>query len=914
MLILVFILIPGYIFDRVISDLARQFADEVRQAHAQKASELYSAVENEMQVAPTVQRILQDLRKTAGVKQLTEAEAKRLQSRLKKRLPVTSRYYWFDENCRLVLAPPDTSGTRVWQSLARVVTRHPSVTANDETFAFSLMKTMLSELVPPYHLFGGMNKVIDILYETLPFYFSVIPLQPNLASGTPVIGHCFAFVPRRFSSRDWELKRAMKQHTRPDRWVGGYRISSEKAYQMGNLGENLLVGLLARFRQGETEMQLGRDLYIAHTRAEDPDLMVAVGVQMPLFPDFLLPNILQWLRVLFWLALSFLIWKCVRIGLGIEPLSLSLSAKFTLVTTLLVGLPITVILFQAISQANLVRKAENAVREQRLESMLMALEQGVTSRVLSVQNGLLKTMRLPEIGKGIEKEHLEHLLRKVSSVGLLQYIYLNVSGLHLQRSFEDDTTGSRTQLNLVLGALSATDFKFPLNQISSSTASITSSLGTLILKPDQLESMLDHLEPQQLGNRYYYMFSSFAYDTIGSKSAFLSVSIPFAALRDRFLEETRSQIITSGSDMSLFFEGEQSPFPQINQFLETSIDAERTFHAAIRRHGVSYLAIGRPLRGLRKRALVLSPLQAGGSTALTYGQMALVVLLALIAALITASDLIRVFLEPVRSLLWAVRSVDRGDLSVSLAAGAPDELGRLTNRFNGMVEGLLERSRMCGFLRSDLLESGGEQLIQRAERRPLTILFAGIRDFSRLEAALTPEAAMQTMSHYLELCSQAVREAGGQIDKFIGDTAMAVFLDDKSTQRSAAEQSIHAATHIVELVQIWNRQRQIDQLSPVACGVGIAAGEAVTGSIGSKRKRLDFTAIGDTVNLAARLEKLAARADTAGILVAGMQPRQAPVGWVWHKQPLLNIRGKTEQVEVLGLIAVDAAASGVTHD
>ncbi|HNV72685.1 MAG TPA: HAMP domain-containing protein, partial [Candidatus Ozemobacteraceae bacterium] len=412
-----------------------------------------------------------------------------------------------------------------------------------------------------------------------------------------------------------------------------------------------------------------------------------------------------------------------------------MSAKFSLGTTLLVGLPMVVILFQALSQANMVRKAESSVHEQRLESQVRSLEQGVAARVLAMRNKLLRMMHLPEMVAGIEKGKLEHLLHEANPAGFLQYVYLHVSGQYHVESFGSDSANNKTQLNFVLNALSGTDFRFPHDKLASSVGTIMASGGMYVLKADQLSSMFDRLEPQQLGSRDYYMFSSFSRAANGSKTAFLSLSMPFASIRDRFLDESRLEVLEGASGTRIFYEGERSAIPQIDQFLETSGGSERTFHSIIRRHERTYLAIGRPLRGLMRRVLILSPMPESISTTQTYGQLAIILFLALIAALYSSSDLIRVFLEPLRSLLIAVRAVDNGNFTVSLAPQSADELGRLSGRFNGMVEGLLQRSRMSGYLRSDLLGDGHEALVQRAERRKLVVLFAGVRDFSRLESS-----------------------------------------------------------------------------------------------------------------------------------------------------------------------------------
>ncbi len=144
------------------------------------------------------------------------------------------------------------------------------------------------------------------------------------------------------------------------------------------------------------------------------------------------------------------------------------------------------------------------------------------------------------------------------------------------------------------------------------------------------------------------------------------------------------------------------------------------------------------------------------------------------------------------------------------------------------------------------------------ETRDVTILFSDIRGFTTLSEVLEPKEVVELLNQYYTLVCEPIINNGGMIDKFIGDAVMAVFgapapLEDK------AYKSLLAAVEMIKIAadfQKWMEKRFSGKNLPLfRIGVGIHTGEAVIGNIGSA-KRMGYTAIGDTVNIAARLESL----------------------------------------------------------
>lgn len=167
---------------------------------------------------------------------------------------------------------------------------------------------------------------------------------------------------------------------------------------------------------------------------------------------------------------------------------------------------------------------------------------------------------------------------------------------------------------------------------------------------------------------------------------------------------------------------------------------------------------------------------------------------------------------------------------------------RITNIFGryvskNIVEGLIE-------VKDEITISG--------ERKDVTLMFIDMRGFTALSEKMEPEEVVDVLNEYLDLCSQAIFKYEGTIDKFMGDGIMVIF-GAPVTQKDHALRAVKTALTMQERGKIWTERLTEKYGRTVAFGIGINSGPAVVGNIGSQ-ERLDYTAIGDTVNLAARLE------------------------------------------------------------
>jgi adenylate cyclase len=220
---------------------------------------------------------------------------------------------------------------------------------------------------------------------------------------------------------------------------------------------------------------------------------------------------------------------------------------------------------------------------------------------------------------------------------------------------------------------------------------------------------------------------------------------------------------------------------------------------------------------------------------------------------------------PLRRLRIGVERLRDGDLSVRVPPTSRDEVGELTRAFNEMGDSLQQKQRIqnafgryvSDYVLDQLLEGPEDEALEGMERE-LTILFCDIRGFTHLSEGMKARRVVSLLHEIFQLVSDRILEHGGTIDKFIGDSVMAYF-GAPVQQPDHALRAVSAAIDIVSSIAERNRRVLASGDSaavPVEVGIGIHSGVVVVGTIGSDR-RTDFTAVGDAVNVAHRLEKLA---------------------------------------------------------
>ncbi len=277
-------------------------------------------------------------------------------------------------------------------------------------------------------------------------------------------------------------------------------------------------------------------------------------------------------------------------------------------------------------------------------------------------------------------------------------------------------------------------------------------------------------------------------------------------------------------------------------------------------------------------------------------------------SLLTAVILGRGIARPVRDLAEAARAVSSFDFRrVPRAKGSAfRELDSAAGSFNAMLSGLrwfetyVPRSLVLRLIH--LGEDG-----VRSEERQVTVIFTDIVGFTTASQQLTPRETADFLNHHFALLAAEIEQTGGTVDKYIGDSVMA-FWGAPDDQPDHAERACQAALAIAAALERENRARAERGLPEVRIRLGLHSGPAIVGNIGAPG-RVNYTLIGDTVNLANRLEAFGKEidADDAAAVVLLSEETRALLGAGWRVADLgaHEMRGRVGEIGVFRLLGRD---------
>jgi adenylate cyclase len=256
--------------------------------------------------------------------------------------------------------------------------------------------------------------------------------------------------------------------------------------------------------------------------------------------------------------------------------------------------------------------------------------------------------------------------------------------------------------------------------------------------------------------------------------------------------------------------------------------------------------------------------------------------------------------RPIYQLMDATDAVAQGDFSVSVPVTSRDELGVLTESFNRMARSLREKEMIkrafTRYVAREVVQEilkDPEHAMLTGERREATVLFCDIRGFTSLSEQLTPEQVVSLLNEFYMLMVETIFKQEGTLDKFLGDAVMAVFGAPNAYPDHAAR-AVMTALDMRRAVGELAERRRAAGLAPFEVGIGVSLGEVVAGSVGTE-ERMEYTVIGDTVNIASRLQDRA----RPGSIPLSRRTYEAVRDLVDAKSlGAIKVKGKEEQVEV----------------
>ncbi len=370
----------------------------------------------------------------------------------------------------------------------------------------------------------------------------------------------------------------------------------------------------------------------------------------------------------------------------------------------------------------------------------------------------------------------------------------------------------------------------------------------------------------------------------GSSVTFLTAERLFASSWD---PATRGRLVLPAHGGSEPFFSKLPTGRHLSLLVPVAASLPSPLHALVQRSWDEALA---PTRSLRRR-------------------MTMIGIGALLVALGVGVAIAHGVTAPIGTLVTGMREVLRGNLDHRVAVARRDEIGFLATSFNEMTGGLAERARIRSMIDKVVSPEVAHELLARGlelggELREVTVLFADLRDSTAIGERLTPTALLELLNAFLSRMAHAIELERGIVDKYVGDEIMAVFgapldLPDH------AERGIAAAIGMMQALDALNIERA--PAAPLRMGIGIATGTVIAGNVGSS-ERLNYTVLGDVVNLAARLQSLTKEYDV-GLLMNEATQAAVEARFPTRGLGTVTVRGRAAPTTISTLATTQTAAA-----
>jgi len=287
------------------------------------------------------------------------------------------------------------------------------------------------------------------------------------------------------------------------------------------------------------------------------------------------------------------------------------------------------------------------------------------------------------------------------------------------------------------------------------------------------------------------------------------------------------------------------------------------------------------------------------------------IVLLIIAVLLLSILFIRLFsrslTKPIDSLVEATKKISAEDYDIDLQINSKDEISYLSYNFMEMTNGLAERNRLMNtftkFTNKYIAEKAANgELAPGGEKKNATIFFSDIRSFTALSEKLTPGEVVIFLNDYFSRMCECVDKTFGVVDKFVGDAVMAVWGAPETSGSEAGDawNAIKASLMMRIALYHFNQKRIKEGKNPIKIGCGINTGPVVAGQIGSEG-HMNYTVIGDTVNLASRTEALN-KPFATDILITENTYRLVKDKIIAEEMPGVHVKGKTNLIKMYAVV------------
>ena len=911
LIIAVILLMTAALMFMILDQYKMELDSSIADSRLNDAKVVMAELQSQMVEAKVIQAGLEGFRqqvdKLLEASPLSPENTARLSEQFRRRFPDSSFIIWFSRDFDIITpqGSSEPEQKRAWQAFLKSVVDRKSLSVLDKKIADGFVKSNISDFLAADYFESLRHECQLIMFKSERNYLGL--LQLGAAKAGSVVGYMMVLVPTRHTRTFWLQERAMRLARNRGEIAGAYILSRDYAIEHSTIGENMLHGFASNHAAGISYQIQDGIFYYSDRHFDNPDMLLVIGLRQKSEDLFLrrvltMAGLLVWLPGLICLLLPFL-------PFPVDTWNWSLKARFNLTTVVIIALPL--LIGGVTSALNTARISLEMQKDEfsQLEKKLYEVEESVAFQTSNLEL-YLKTETVAKVAESeLSQNTTREIYEDLKNQGCEVVIVILPDGRSWVASdLPLDSIRQRNNYLVSLTRSNLEEYGFALDVIGKSFPSpVRGSKNDVLARSAFAHTDFpDRIRRFDLAGTSFSSFVSFISDRSGKVKACLNIGFNNRAMQHGFLRKIKKYL--PGSQSRLYISAGASS--EINRMpasagLQSILDASRvtgdSFHFVHEWNNHQYLVYTRPLKDLAAVGMAVRQMTFAGLNPRLEQLMTLAVttVSAMLIAWLIVNFFSGYFLKPLLKLSAMAARVETGDYSaMSLRGSLNDEISVLSNNFGQMIEGLREKAAMRDYLRADLFEHAAAEQKIVAERAEVTVLFAGIRDFSTLEDRLSPEESIGLMSRFLEICETSVKERGGDIDKYIGDTAMAAFKhsSDATAERQALLAALSIQTRVVQL------QLELPAFAGLQAGVGVASGPVIAGHIGSLNNRLDYTFIGDTVNLAARLEKMAGRNGAPGILTTQSLYQKTGVDFAHEKLPAVLVKGKAVPVEVVAII------------
>ncbi|MBF0409951.1 MAG: adenylate/guanylate cyclase domain-containing protein [Candidatus Riflebacteria bacterium] len=935
---LVAVLIPFLLTDKLLKDFEQNTIKFRNEKLQERATNLMAKFERSIEKDEIFKAEALRLRKKFSSSGLDLNTFSRILPSLVKKYTENARFFLYSSDGELQKTFPEKmpEGLNIWQSFGRAVFNPLKAERKDVLKADMLISSKISRLLSVRSFDNILKEPLEVFFHNkrhiifaVPFAErkkkSLKPLQVK-HSAEKKAGFLLVFVPLHNAPFGWELTRACRALTNSEETVGGIWRSNETA--IGN--EPLSPGFLHGFResfQNSPELTVSSDrLFLGRFWNKDSDLLLVVSVSSnsEKFKFFMISFMKKCIYVVTILMTLFFMF----ISLGYVNISLNLSQKFAVAVFLMIAFPLFALAIFAYQYFETEKRNNLARIERNLEACYEQIDDEMTRIYTQFEDFLVKLSARNEFHSASEGKISRLLASLEKSSGLYRYTFLHVYGLTLEHGWEskrENDSFSYLLNAIVIKFLDENKYPVPDKLKNKKIpVEITELAKSGRIVPGQRRvSTQRRLNKVELGTNQFFLFQNFLFEPgKTAKKAFLSLFFDHGIFSQKLIK-TLFRKMKTGNIKIYYRMGNRSSLreSEISNILRRVDENRQETRCRINTDEGEFSIIARPLVNLSgSLALVMSSNNSETAINSTVAVLFAFFVLSLLSGGISKDILTKYFLFPLFELKSGLINVESGKFAEMARLSGGDEVSELYDCFNLMIDSLKQKAKMAPFLRKDLVASLRSKGTPRIIQKNVVVMFAGMRKFGEFEKKLSPEKAMLLINRFFALCETATKSFGGDIDKFVGDTAMILFFpsdelsdnseignDEKSDDKiekgfkMLCRKAVQASIELNKVLCSWQTDARNNGFDIPDFGIGMNFGKVLAGSIGSEKKRLDYTVIGDSVNVAARLEKLAGSIGNPPVLAGESLAAICSDDFQWNEIPITSIRGKSGAVKVYGL-------------